>query len=229
VMKRFTETEKWRDPWFRKLPHTLKLGYLYLLDAVDNAGVWDPDFDQADFAIGAGVNWPELMAALGDRLVVLPNGKWHLAKFVEYQYGELSEGCKPHAQVLRLMARHGIKQRVSKGYPKGIHTHKDKDKDKDREKDALEIYEIYPLKVGRPEAIKAILNAFQKAEPAALLEATAAYAKATTLWPEDEKKYIPHASTWFNQERYADDRSNWIKSSPAQSNQGPRVRQVSLL
>lgn len=228
-MKRFTETEKWRDPWFRKLPHTLKLGYLYLLDAVDNAGVWDPDFDQADFAIGAGVNWPELMAALGDRLVVLPNGKWHLAKFVEYQYGELSEGCKPHAQVLRLMVRHGIDQRVSKGYPKGMDTLKDKDKDKDKEKEAAEIYAAYPLKVGRDKAIKAILNAFEKIEPDALKEATEAFAKATAAWPAEDRQYIPYPATWYNQGRYADDRANWIKFTPAQTNQGPRVRQVSLL
>lgn len=228
-MKRFTETEKWRDPWFRKLPHTLKLGYLYLLDAVDNAGVWDPDFDQADFAIGAGVNWPELMAALGDRLVVLPNGKWHLAKFVEYQYGELSEGCKPHAQVLRLMVRHGIEQRVSKGYPKGMDTLKDKDKDKDKEKDAAEIYAKYPLKVGRDKAIKAILNAFEKIEPDALKEATEAFAKATAAWSAEDRQFIPYPATWYNQGRYADDRANWIKFTPAQNNQGPRVRQVALL
>jgi len=129
-MKRFTETDKWRDPWFRRLPHTLKLGYLYLLDSVDNAGVWDPDFDAADFSIGAIVPWDDLKVAMGDRLQILPNKKWHVSKFVGYQFGELSEACKPHAQVIRLLSHHGI-DRVSKEYPKGIHTLKDKDKDKD--------------------------------------------------------------------------------------------------
>ena len=133
-MKRFTETEKWRDPWFRRLPHTLKLGYLYLLDSVDNAGVWDPDYEAADFIVGIPVSWTELMAAMGPRLEVLKNGKWHLTKFVGYQFGDLSDACKPHAQVLRLMAHHGIK-RSPKGYPKGIHTPKDKDKDKDKDQD----------------------------------------------------------------------------------------------
>lgn len=133
-MKRFTETEKWRDPWFRKLPPTLKLGYLYLLDSVDNAGVWDPDYEAADFTVGTPVSWTELMDAMGPRIEVLENGKWHLTKFVDYQFGQLSEACKPHAQVLRLMSQHGIK-RAPKGYPKGIHTLKDKDKDKDKDQE----------------------------------------------------------------------------------------------
>lgn len=134
MSKRFTETEKWSDPWFRKLDYRVKIGYLYLLDRVDNSGVIDMDTELANFQIGIEIDWLMVANQLGDRMEMLPNGKWHLTRFVAFQFGELNPDCKPHAQVVRLMTSHGI-QRVSKGYPKGINTPQDKDKDKEKDKD----------------------------------------------------------------------------------------------
>jgi hypothetical protein len=151
-MKRFTETEKWSDSWFRKLPATLKVGYLYLLDRVDNCGVIDLDQELADFQIGASVDWDSLLKELGERAEVLPCGKWHLTRFVRFQFGELRPDCKPHAQVIRLRESHGI-NRVSKGYPESINTLKDKDKeqgmDKETEKtpDQIRVEKLYRRKV----------------------------------------------------------------------------------
>jgi len=137
MSKRFTETEKWSDPWFRKLSGTVKLGYLYLLDRVDNSGVIDLDCELANFQIGTDIDWDAVRAELGDRVEVLAGGKWHLTRFVRFQFGELREECKPHAQVIRLQDSHGI-SRIPKGYPKGIDTPMDKDKDQDKDKDKTE-------------------------------------------------------------------------------------------
>jgi|694.fasta_scaffold97759_2 hypothetical protein len=133
-MKRFTDTDKWRDPWFRKLSSGVKLAFLFIVDNCDNAGVWDADMELADFSIGMEIPWQKVRDALGDRMEVLNSGKWHLKKFVNFQFGKLSEECKPHAAVIRLLQKHEI-ERVSKEYPKGIHTLKDKDKDQDKDKD----------------------------------------------------------------------------------------------
>jgi hypothetical protein len=38
-LKRFTETTKWADPWFRKLPLRLKSLWHWLCDTCDMAGV----------------------------------------------------------------------------------------------------------------------------------------------------------------------------------------------
>lgn len=134
MSKRFTETEKWSDPWFRKLTGTVKIGYLYLLDRVDNSGVIDLDRELADFQIGMEIDWEAVREELGDRVEVLACGKWHLTRFVRFQFGELKEDCKPHAQVMRLQDSHQI-QRIPKGYPKGINTLKDKDKEQDKDTD----------------------------------------------------------------------------------------------
>jgi hypothetical protein len=114
-LKRFTETEKWRDTWFRKLKPVYKLAFIYVVDTCDAAGVWDPDFEFANFAIGEQVEWSNLPnQEFGDRIKILPNGKWYLTRFVDFQYGKLTAECRPHARVLQLLQTHGI------GYAKGI-------------------------------------------------------------------------------------------------------------
>lgn len=42
-MKRFTESQKWDDPWFRELAGSHKLVFLYILDRCNNAGFWEVD------------------------------------------------------------------------------------------------------------------------------------------------------------------------------------------
>jgi hypothetical protein len=146
-MKRFTETEKWRDQWFRKLPIDHKMAFTYLCENCDSAGVWEPDCELANFCIGVELDWDAVLTAMGDRVLVLPNGKWYLTRFVEFQNGPLSEGCKPHAKILALLRAHGIPTTNNEGYhipyTKGIHTHKERrgeeeDKDKGGEGTGIE-------------------------------------------------------------------------------------------
>lgn len=238
MSKRFTETDKWRDAWFRKLSGGVKIAYIFILDNVDNAGVWDPDFELANFQIGMDVKWDKVKEALGDRLQVLPNGKWYLTRFIAFQYGELNEDCKPHQQVIRLLLSHGIK-RVCKGYPRGIHTPKDKDKDKDKDKTETEapiadaptpeqVYEAYPRKVARPVALVAIKKAAAKLDKSGpldghhsglslLLDRAKAYAAAVGRWKPEDRDFAPHPATWFNQERYLDAEDSWDRHDDARS------------
>lgn len=129
-MKRFTDTDKWRDPWFRKLSAGAKLAFYYIVENCDNSGVWSADTELADFTIGMKIPWDKVLEDFGNRMEILPNGEWLVRKFVAFQYGRLSEDCKPHLQVLRLIENH----RVSKGYPRGLNTLEDKEKEKDKDK-----------------------------------------------------------------------------------------------
>jgi hypothetical protein len=69
------------------------------------------------------------------------------------------------------------------------------------------IYRVYPKKVGKPVAIKAILKALKKTSYDALLEAVK---KFSVVWNGNSLDYCPHPSTWFNQERYKDDPETWV-------------------
>jgi hypothetical protein len=89
----------------------------------------------------------------------------------------------------------------------------DPPKKKKRQSDAsdiaLEIYDAYPKKVGRGAALKAIQKAIDRGNsPESVLEATKAYAKSA-LVKTTESQFLPHASTWYNQDRFLDDRKNW--------------------
>jgi hypothetical protein len=132
MAKRFTDTDKWKDKWFRRLPAEFKLAYLYLLDQCDQAGVVELDADLADFQIGLSVDWPGFEAALGDRIARIDADHLLLVKFIDFQYGELSEECRAHNPVFASIKKHDL-DRVFKGYSKGIQRVHNKDKDKDKD------------------------------------------------------------------------------------------------
>ena len=52
MSKRFTDTTKWTDKWFRKLSVHEKLLFLWLVDNCDNAGFWEVDLELAAQQIG---------------------------------------------------------------------------------------------------------------------------------------------------------------------------------
>lgn len=137
-MKRFTETTKWEDPWFRKLNPTSKLLWQWLLDHCDNAGVVDPDLELASFQIGQPIE-AEHVAELASRFQTLPDGKLHITKFVKFQFGELRTTNRVHLSVARLVRLHGLTVNQSQGDVNGIAiplvSPKDKDKDKRKDKD----------------------------------------------------------------------------------------------
>lgn len=138
MAKRFTDSAKWQDPWFRRLLPDYKLAWLYLLDNCDAAGVIDLDRDLAIFQIGNTFCWDEFIAATEGRVTILPNGKLWLTKFIAWQYGELSEDCRPHRAVIALCEKHGLDERVLEN-PERVSEQpervQEKDKDKDKDKD----------------------------------------------------------------------------------------------
>jgi hypothetical protein len=137
-MKRFTDTSKWKDSWFQDLPTKYKLFWIYILDECDAAGVWKPNIRLASFQIGEPFEESELKRIFADRLDFTESGYWFLKKFVFFQYGKLSESCKPHLSVINLLKYHKIK-----GYTKGIHTLEEKEKDKEQDKEEEQEKENY--------------------------------------------------------------------------------------
>ena len=74
------------------------------------------------------------------------------------------------------------------------------------EKQLETLYGKYPRKVGKNHAIKAMRTALKKVNYGVLLEAVTAYANARE---GEDQQYTPYPATWFNAERWNDDRSNW--------------------
>jgi hypothetical protein len=137
MAKRFTEANKWADPWFRKLPIEYKTLWQYLCDKCDNAGVWKKDIELAEFYIGAQLTEKAALEYFNngkERIKLLDSGLWLLTDFVSFQYGELSMGCPPHKQILSLIEKYKSKG-LDYPYVRVQEKEKDKDKEKDKEKD----------------------------------------------------------------------------------------------
>lgn len=81
---------------------------------------------------------------------------------------------------------------------------------------AVKIYEAYPRRVGKQDAIKAIKKTLESrpALAATLLATVEAYAGATALWPSGDQQFIPHPATWFNRGSYDDDPETWVRRAP---------------
>ncbi len=150
MAKRFTASEKWQDVWFRKLKPKYKLFWMYLLDACDNAGLWEKDFELASFIIGDTYKDDDCIKIFADKIIQV-NGKWFIWKFIEFQYDHLNPAVNAHKSVIVKLNKYSLlddnftlKQSyltVNEQLPNSSATDQDKDKDidKDRNKDNIKI------------------------------------------------------------------------------------------
>ena len=140
MAKRYTDTDKWKKMWFRKLKNDHKVFWMYLLDQCDHAGIWEVDFDLASYFCN-GIKESEIRDTFIKQYQEFDNGKrWFLKDFIEFQYRELDESNRVHKSVITLLKRHGL----YKGLISPLQEAKDKDKDKaldkvkDKDKDKRE-------------------------------------------------------------------------------------------
>lgn len=136
MAKRFIDTELDDKPWFNELPCRLKCAVQYIFRKCDSAGIWEPNYVVAAVYVGEGgfKEFEILAIDGGTQFEKLPNGKIFVAGFCDFQYGQLSEDCKPHRPVIQKLKKQGLYERVLKGYQKGFQTLQEKDKDKEEEK-----------------------------------------------------------------------------------------------
>lgn len=130
MAKRYTDTDKWKKMWFRKLKNDHKVFWMYLLDQCDHAGIWEVDFDLASYFCN-GIKESEIRETFIKQYQEFDNGKrWFLKDFIEFQYRELDESNRVHKSVITLLKRHGL----YKGLISPLQEAKDKDKDKAQDK-----------------------------------------------------------------------------------------------
>lgn len=73
------------------------------------------------------------------------------------------------------------------------------------------LWDAYPLKVGKKAAWKAWQRVDVTQELAARIMASLEQWRASDQWTKDAGRYIPHASTWINGERWEDE----VKAEPS--------------
>lgn len=112
MAKRFTDSRKFHKPWYRKMPPAMKCFWEFMLSECDLAGVWSPDFELASFLIGDTIEADTARESMGQQVEILACGKWWIVDYCRFQYGRLSEDCKPHRPVIAALRAHGLYERV---------------------------------------------------------------------------------------------------------------------
>jgi hypothetical protein len=134
-MKRFTDTNKWLDPWFRKLSHQAKMAWFYIVDHCDAIGLAEIDLKLMSADCGTTIS-PDHLRELGERIQILDGGKIFIQKFIPFQYGKLSEACIPHRKVIEAIKFHSLTQTFSGFlYPSAYPTSRVSDRAKDKEEE----------------------------------------------------------------------------------------------
>ena len=131
MAKRFIDTKIWDKAWFRKLSTKNKLVWIYLLGKCDHAGIWDADWELAEFIIGETVTFEELPDIIKDKMQYIEGeDQYFIPSFIDFQYGELKEHSKPHKSVIKRL----IEKKLYKGFERVTITPKEKDKEKEQYK-----------------------------------------------------------------------------------------------
>ncbi len=225
MSKRFTETEIWKDPWFRKLPCKYKMFWKYITEQCDEAGIWKPDFELASFYIGEEIDINEATKVFNEgkqRIIVLDNRGFLICDFISFQYGELKRDYNPHKKAITLLDKRNLslnlQERLVQACGKLLNKDKDMVKDKKKVKDQdfgksenLLVSEIdhkaefdklwskYRRKKGDKkklfEKFQQQIKTKQDLENITKALENYNYSKQNTAL-----KYIAHGSTWFNEE-----------------------------
>ena len=91
MAKRFTDSEKWEDPFFAELSNDMKLVWIYLLDKCDHAGFYKVNFKLLNFHLNTSLKTEDILLVFNGRIKVLADEKWFIPKFLYFQYGEVDD------------------------------------------------------------------------------------------------------------------------------------------
>lgn len=143
MAKRFTDSEKWKDPFFENLSKDFKLVWIYLLDDCDHAGIWKKSIKRLNFSLDTNFTETDLLKQFKDRIIVLNDDKWFIPKFVTFQYGNdfISSKQKAVLSAIKLLNDNGLIKELSNGsltlsipLTNPMDTLMDKDTDTDKDK-----------------------------------------------------------------------------------------------
>lgn len=204
MAKRFTDTNKWDQAWFRKLTPRLKCLWMFMVDRCDHAGVLEIDFDSMSFFVGEIVVIEDIETHFLDQIEIVSDTKIIITAFIDFQYGELNPENRVHKSVISRLERLALK----KGLKSTLKGTKDKYKNKDLnnintnkgdknfEKEIEKIYsEHYPLKIGKQKGVEKLSREIRSEyDLDQLVIAIARY--KSTIKPGTEPKFIKHFSTF---------------------------------
>jgi hypothetical protein len=191
VAKRFTDTTKWKRPWFRNLNTEAKLLWVYLCDECDHAGIFLADFTLISFQLGFEVSLENLKLWLGDKVVQIAEDKFFIPSFLDFQYGQTDNKFRAKQSAYSLLANYNLLDesgslkdltnsylRLSEDLAKSLGIGISKSKSilkrggggKTFKPDLESVYRDYPRKEGKSSGMKTLRGEIKTPEDFALLK-----------------------------------------------------------
>jgi hypothetical protein len=107
MAKRFTDSEKWNDPWFMEISPDMKLVWGYLTDNCNHAGIWKINNKLAGFQLGFPLDADSIPEKFKGRIFRLGD-YFFIPKFLTFQYGPKLGRGKAVFSALELIECHGF-------------------------------------------------------------------------------------------------------------------------
>ncbi|MDH3324046.1 MAG: hypothetical protein OEL89_00245 [Candidatus Peregrinibacteria bacterium] len=109
MSKRFTETEKWENPFFDSLTIEYKIVWLYMLDKCDIAGIFKVNYRAIEFSTTVKTNEDLILENYKDRVVFIDKETLFIPSFIEKQKNfPLNLKNKCHKGIFDRLNAHGI-------------------------------------------------------------------------------------------------------------------------
>ena len=142
MAKRFTDSEKFSDTWYRKLSPLHKVIWEYLLAECNHAGILaNLDLEMASFKIGADITDDDLKS-FEDRIIFISNNILFIPKFIEFQYGNFNPKNRVHFNVLKELEKYKISTSwTERG--RSVNASKEKEQEQEKEKEKEKEYSVY--------------------------------------------------------------------------------------
>jgi hypothetical protein len=101
--KRFTDSDKYKDPWFRKLTPKCKILFQFMCDDCNHAGIWKENLETFNFIYKMDATSKDI-TMLGDKVIKINDETYLIQSFIKFQYGKLNPQNKAHLGVIRALS-----------------------------------------------------------------------------------------------------------------------------
>lgn len=134
MAKRFTDSNKFGDIWYRKLPLLQKVLWEFLLAECNHAGILTNfDLEMASFKIGADITKEDL-DFFENRVIFITENTLFIPKFIEFQYGEFNPKNRVHLNVLKELDKYNISASWTER-KRSVNASKEKEQEQEKEKE----------------------------------------------------------------------------------------------
>jgi len=170
MAKRFTDSEKWEDPFFTNLTNDEKVIWIYLLDHCDNAGVLKINIKNINYFCSTNITVEDLFIIFQGRLTRISVDTCIINKFCTFQYGPdfLNSSNKAVQSAIKKLVELDIVQQtgstytLSIGYQYPIDTPKEKEKEKEQVKEEVKEQVKVQVEDRITEEMKSIMKKYER-------------------------------------------------------------------